>query len=123
MACGEKRRSSDVRQSLSGLQGLAGASVCPHPAHGLGLRGLREQLCARPDLWSHMLTVMFEGEHVAIELRDPLPTLHGQLKVADGVTDVRLDLAPEKRRILLSEISWTDIFQPLIDPDFSKLVV
>jgi hypothetical protein len=70
-----------------------------------------------------MLTMMFEGEHVAIELRDPLPTLHGQLKVADGLADVRLDLAPEKRRILLSEISWTDIFQPLIDPDFSKLVV
>jgi hypothetical protein len=70
-----------------------------------------------------MLTVMFEGEHVAIKLRDPLPTLHGQLKVADSVTDVRLDLAPEKRRILFSDISWTDISQPLIDPDFGKLVV
>jgi hypothetical protein len=70
-----------------------------------------------------MLTVMFEGEHVAMELRDPLQTLHGQLKVADGVTDVRFDLAPEKRRILFSDISWADISQPLIDPDFGKLVV
>src|SRR4051812_17893186 len=51
-------------------------------------------------LWAHMLTMMLEGEHVAVELRHPLTTLHRQLEVANRVTDIGLDLAPEESRVL-----------------------
>ena len=54
-----------------------------------------------------MLTMMFKGENVAIELCNALPTLHGQLKVGDGGADIGLDLAPEERGILFSDIGGT----------------
>ena len=73
---------------------------------GSDFEGCENSSVLAADLLPHMLTMMLAGEHVAIELRHPLPTIHGQLKVVEGIQ--------KRRRILFSHISGTDISQPLI---------
>src|SRR3954471_11785459 len=93
----------------SGLRRSMGAFDCLRSAEDHGLGGRQGQLGALSEVWPHMLAMMFEGKHVAIELRDPLTPLHRQLEVADGVADIGLDFAPEERRVLFGDIGRAGI--------------
>ncbi len=55
------------------------------------------------------MTMMFEDEDIAVKLGDPLSSFHRQFKEADGVANIRLDLAPEECRIIFGEVSGAGI--------------
>src|SRR4029453_6421818 len=68
-------------------------------------------------------TFVLDGEDVAVEIRDPLLALDGELEVTERVPDIGLDAAPEERRILLDHVGRAGIAVALGHPGFQELVV
>src|SRR5215831_15990547 len=60
---------------------------------------------------------------MAVESRDPQLTLHRHLKITQRVTDISLDLAPIKLRIVVDEIGRAGIAELLVDAGFGEFVV
>src|SRR6516164_1352660 len=65
---------------------------------------------------------MLDGEDVAVEGSDPQLTLHRHLEVTQCVTDITLDLAPIKLRIVVDEIGGARIVELLVNAGFSEFV-
>src|SRR6516162_3958204 len=66
---------------------------------------------------------MLDGEDVAVEGSDPQLTLHRHLEITQCVTDITLDLAPIKLRIVVDEIGGAAIAELLVNAGFSEFVV
>ena len=69
-----------------------------------------------------MLTMMFDGEYIAIQLRDPLPALHRHFKMTYCVADVGFHLAPKEAGIALGDVGWAGITKLLVDANLGELV-
>ena len=69
-----------------------------------------------------MLALMFDGEYIAVELRDPLPTLHRQFEMAYCIADIGFDPAPKEAGIPFGDIGRTGISKLLIDANFGELM-
>ena len=63
------------------------------------------------------------GEHVGIEVGDPLLALDGALQVLERIADVGLDRLPEEARVALGEIGRRLVAETLGDPGLGELVV
>src|SRR6516164_973759 len=77
----------------------------------------------RPGLRADPPSVMLDGEDVAVESSDPLLTLHRHLEIAQGVTDIALDLAPIELWIVVNQIGGTVIAELLAYTGFGEFVV
>ena len=77
----------------------------------------------RPGLRADPPSVMLDGEDVAVEGGYPQLTLHGHLEVTQCVTDITLDLAPIKLRIMVDEISGAAIAELLVNAGFGEFVI
>src|SRR5918995_7328205 len=66
-----------------------------------------------PGMRAHAPALVLDLEDVAIEVGDPLPPLDRELKIAEGFGDERLDLAPEKARIVVGDVGWRREAEPL----------
>jgi hypothetical protein len=69
-----------------------------------------------------MLPVMFQCEHIAIKLRNPLPPLHRQFEVTYCSADVRLYLTQKEQRILFGDICGTSKAQLLTNSGLGELI-
>ena len=65
---------------------------------------------------------VFHGEHVRIEIGDPLFSVLGDSQIAQCVFDVGSHYLPEKLRIIRSEIGGTVLLQHLGHAGLAELV-
>ena len=68
------------------------------------------------------LASMLYREHVCIEIGNPLLALLRDLKVAQGISDVRPDRLPEEIWIVSSQICDAIVFQFIAHSGLAKLV-
>ena len=65
----------------------------------------------------HAAACVLDLEDIAVEIGNPLPTLDRQLQISDRAPDERFHFAPEEAGILISEVCWRLIAEPLIAAD------
>src|SRR5579859_2883043 len=66
-------------------------------------------LCSWRQMGSHTLLVVLHGEHVAVELGEPLTALHRLFQMVSCVANVGLDLGPKECRVMLRQVSRVGI--------------
>jgi hypothetical protein len=65
---------------------------------------------------------MLHGEHVAVELGEPLTALYRLFQMASGIANVRFNLGPKEARISLSQVSWAGIAKLPVHAGLGELV-
>jgi len=101
-------RTKILRWNTTRMSGL-GSGDSKEPAMSTRRTGLSGLFAENGRLWEGTLTqvrsdppsIVFDGEHVSIEVSDPLTALYRQIERSDGVCDKRFDFGPEESGVAL----------------------